>query len=596
MKGSPGEPPAVDNGLIDKNPPADRIFTVKNILIVNILIIAFLAVAAFIILLLSGMQIHELHSFLASYYVYLLEFNFFLLLCACFFNIRYIREICREIGKKPLLLLLLLAVAGMILVSAVTPRHHRSFYDEDIYNSIGQCIASPHKRAVMCNEGYYENGELNVATEEYNKQPAGYPHLISIIFRIFGTNEIHSFVMNNVLFGLTIIVVFFISFLLFKNTFAGLMASLAFFCIPANLQWFNTSSVEPAAAFFAALAVFALLLYIRNKKPATLFFFAVSLAFSFNFRTESIIIAFVALLVILLKDIRILKRRDLYIFGVLFLILSTGIFLHLYSVRDYDWGAGENVKKISTDFLLPHLSTNTLFYFNNAFFPVFFTLLAITGLVFYKNREHIRDKLILLGWFVVFWAMFLVFYAGEYNYNDWLSIRFTVLTHVPLSILIGLGASFLRGLLTARFKRIPAVLPLLVIANLVYFMPYIRSEAGGENEMSRMDHHYAMEFISLMPGNSIIYTHNPNMFLIHKQSAVQTSSETYRPGIIEYHRQRFNDNVYIHYNYWSNFPNDLQRGFTELILNKYKYEIIKEYYYKQYKYGLYKITGIRESG
>lgn len=104
-----------------------------------------------------------------------------------------------------------------------------------------------------------------------------------------------------------------------------------------------------------------------------------------------------------------------------------------------------------------------------------------------------------------------------------------------------------------------------------------------------------MEFIKLLPENSIIFTHNPNMFLIHKQSAIQSSSETYRPGIIEQHLGRFKGGVYVHFNYWSSVSySKLQRDFTENILNKYAYTILKEYYYKNYKYGLYKITGLKE--
>jgi hypothetical protein len=111
-----------------------------------------------------------------------------------------------------------------------------------------------------------------------------------------------------------------------------------------------------------------------------------------------------------------------------------------------------------------------------------------------------------------------------------------------------------------------------------------------------MDHKYAMEFIKLLPENSIIFTHNPNMFLINKQSAIQTSSETYKPGTIEQLRQRFKGGVYVHFNYWSSVSySKLQRDFTENILNKYDYTILEEHPYKTYKYGLYKITGLRKT-
>jgi len=210
------------------------------------------------------MRIQNLQTFLSIYYVYLLEIHFFLLIIAFIFNFKYIKEIFAQIGNKRLLLLLLISIIGVSSTSLINPRNHRIYYDEDIYSSIGQCIAY-HKHAVMCNEGYYENNELKVVAEEYNKQPAGYPYLISVIFRIFGTNELYVFIYNNIIFGLAAIVIFLISFLLFNDIFASLAACLSYILIPINIQWFNTCAIEPSAGFFASIAVLANgRIYARN--------------------------------------------------------------------------------------------------------------------------------------------------------------------------------------------------------------------------------------------------------------------------------------------------------------------------------------------
>jgi 4-amino-4-deoxy-L-arabinose transferase-like glycosyltransferase len=227
---------------------------------------------------------NKFHSFLSWYYVYLLELNFFLLITAFIFSFKYIKKIFSEIQNKHLLLLILIAILGILSTSFLAPRIHRIFYDEDIYNDIAQNIAH-NKKAVMSNEGYYENNELQVIAEEYNKQPPAYPYLISVIFRILGTNELFTFILNNIIFGLTIIVIFLISFLLFKDIFASFIACLSYIVIPINLQWFNTCAVEPSTAFFTSLAVLASLLYIKDKKPVNLFFVVTSLAFSLSFRT-----------------------------------------------------------------------------------------------------------------------------------------------------------------------------------------------------------------------------------------------------------------------------------------------------------------------
>jgi len=537
------------------------------------------------------MLANKLQSFLSTYYVYLLELNFFLLIVAFIFSFKHIKKIFEEIENKYLLLLLFLAVLGVCSTAFIAPRAHRIFYDEDIYNSIAQNIAH-HKRAVMCNEGYYENNELKVIAEEYNKQPPGYPYLISVIFRTFGTNELFTFVLNNIIFGLMVIIVFLISFLLFKDIFVSFIACLSYILIPVNLQWFNTCAVEPSTAFFTSLAVLATLIYIRDKKPVNLFFVVTSLAFSLNFRTESFLLFAIVGLIYLIKEPRIFKRKEFYTFGILLFFLSTAIILHLYSVRGQSWGA--EGAKVSLAYFPYNFVTNLLFYFNNKEFPIIFSIFALIGFSFY-NKGYIKDKIILLGWFLTFWGVFLFFYAGSYRFSDGLSIRFSLLSYVPLAIFAGLGVSAVGKFLKKKIKSIRMISILLIILSFTWFLPFVRSKTKGESELCRMDRKYAMEFVSLLPLNSIIYTHNPNMFLINKKSAIQTSAETYNPGVVERHLNRFKGGVYIHYNYWSHVDySDIQREFTANILEKYDYEIIKEYHYKNHKYGLYKITGLKE--
>jgi len=537
------------------------------------------------------MLANKLQSFLSTYYVYLLEVNFFLLIVAFIFSFKHIKKIFAEIESKYLILLAFISVLGICATAFVVPRTHRIFYDEDIYNSIAQNIAH-HKKAVMCNEGYYENNELRVIGEEYNKQPQGYPYLISVIFRTFGTNELFTFILNNIIFGLMVIVIFLISYLLFKDIFASLIACLSYILIPVNIQWFNTCAVEPSTVFFTSLAVLASLVYLRDKKPINLLFVVTSLAFSLNFRTESFLVIPIVGLIYLIKEPGIFKRKEFYAFGILLFFLSTAIILHLYSVRGESWGA--EGAKISLDYFLYNLKTNSLFYFNNKEFPVIFSIFAIIGLFFYKNRVYIKEKIILFGWFLTFWGVFLFFYAGSYEFSQGLSIRFSLLSYVPLAIFIGVGVTSIGKLLEKKIKSIKIILILLIILSFTWFLPFIRSKTKGESELCRMDRKYAMEFASLLPLNSIIYTHNPNMFLTNKKSAIQTSSETYNPGIIERHLYRFKGGVYVHYNYWSNVGyDDLQREFTANILEKYDYKIIKEYHYKNHKYGLYKIIGLK---
>jgi hypothetical protein len=164
------------------------------------------------------------------------------------------------------------------------------------------------------------------------------------------------------------------------------------------------------------------------------------------------------------------------------------------------------------------------------------------------------------------------------------------LSYTPLAIFAGLGVSFIKNLLENKVKSIAVILILLIMFNFTWFLPFVRAE-GEEAWEARTGHKYAVEFANLLPDNSIIFTHTPNVFLLNKRSAIQTSSETYHPGLVENYLSRFKGGVYVDFNYWSNVQDAVERGFTETILNRYNYETIREHYYRNYKYGLYKITG-----
>jgi hypothetical protein len=294
-------------------------------------------------------------------------------------------------------------------------------------------------------------------------------------------------------------------------------------------------------------------------------------------------------LILLIKEPSVFKRKELYAFGILFLFLSTAILLHLYSVRGQSWGA--QGAKISFDYFHDNSFTNTVFYLNNRHFPLIFSIFGLIGLFSYKIKERFKDKLVLSIWFLIFWGVFLVFYAGSYRFGQ--DVRFSILSYVPISIFIGIGVSSASNFLEHKIKPIKGILIFLIIFNFTWFLPFIKAE-GEEAWAARNDHRRAVEFAQLLPTNSIIYTHTPNIFLLNKQSAVQSSSAMYNPGIIEQHLNRFKGGVYVHYGYWSNVQDPVQRGFTENILNRYNYEIIKEYYYRDYKYGLYKIINRKD--
>ena len=132
-----------------------------------------------------------------------LELIFVLIVIAIGINSKHFVALWKTVPPKTLAAAGVIIIAGAILVVFVAPRVHRIYYDEDIYENIGQNIAylkgsrtysgggllenmgSVWKnfvgRAGMCNEGKNDYGEYNCFRLEYNKEPNGWAYILSVV-------------------------------------------------------------------------------------------------------------------------------------------------------------------------------------------------------------------------------------------------------------------------------------------------------------------------------------------------------------------------------------------------------------------------------
>jgi hypothetical protein len=481
----------------------------------------------------------------------------------------------------------------------------------------------------MCQFGTFDYGQFNATWLSYYKEPSGWPFLMSLVFQLFGTDELYAFVLNNAIFAGGVLVVFFIVWNLSGRFFPAFSAALVFALIPHNLIWSNTVAAEPSAAFFAGLAVLCLVIYLKTNKARHLFMPAVVLPLACQMRPESGLIllwAVIALIVCFRDENKVIEgkgqregeeggeqkggmvkergrirgvlfRKEIWTAGIITLIFLMPHLFHLYVTGGESWGA-QGVK-FSMEFFWNNLSFNGPYYLNNATFPAFFTVLALVGLVF--ARFDLRWRLIILLWFVLFWGIFLFFYAGSYNYGA--DVRFALVTYMPLAVLAGMGAerilSWMKGLaekgsgLGAPVRVNGKTVGILIILVLIFvclpFLPLVRT-VGQEAWGARHDHQYAREFIKKVPARSIVLTHNPTMFFVWGQSAIQAYAGIENPDIIQNLMDKYQGHVYFHYNFWCNVRSDANRGICEGIRAKYNLEEIDRATEQTYEYALYKMS------
>jgi hypothetical protein len=195
----------------------------------------------------------------------------------------------------------------------------------------------------------------------------------------------------------------------------------------------------------------------------------------------------------------------------------------------------------------------------------------------------------MLTWFVLFWGIFLSFYAGSYTYGA--DVRFALLSFMPLAILAGLGGGTIVKWIRKAIKS-TNMAGVLVIAVLmlcwIQFLPLIRLE-GQEAWGARYDHIYAREFIKKIPKRSIVLTHIPTMFLLWGQNAIQTYAGINNPDIIRDLIEKYQGHVYFHCNYWCNTDKDINQSLCKGIRERYQLEAVATAHQQKYEYGLYKM-------
>jgi len=544
-----------------------------------------------------------------------LEINFFLIILAIGINIRVFKKVFNGIPKNVWLFLGAIFMVGLLITMFVVPREHRIYYDEDIYQNIGQNIAylkssGAHRgegfwestgnlwkrvvgRAGMCNDGKIEYGEYGCDRLEYNKEPNGWAYLLSVVFRLCGVHELAAFLTTNLIYGLSILTVFFIGYLLFKSSLVGVYAALIFALTPEFMIWSNTTAVEPSAAFFPGLALFSILIFIKSREIKSLYLAVVMTAFAVQFRPESIMLLGVIGLVILFWGRDELKSGEFYLLLSIFFILIIPLLVHLYAVKDVGWGSAG--PKFSLKFFKENFRVNSLFYLKNIRFPALFTILFGLGIALKREKEGIegstflwKEKAVVILWFLLFWGIFIFFYAGSYNYGA--DVRFCLLSSMPIGLLAGNGAASLVNILRQRLKLsyVNYVLASIIIFSFLPFLPFVRAitqEAWG----ARADHRFAQEMAKAIPDDSLVLTHNPNMFLLWGKSAAQASLATEHRRDFNRLFYRYRGGIYFHYNFWCNVPDPLQNSFCKNILERYDCTLVMSFKEKNYKYELYKI-------
>ena len=500
-----------------------------------------------------------------------------------------LREAARLLDRRDVLAMTLPLALAVGLTTGMAHRTNRVYYDEQIYQNIGQNLADS-RRAQMCNDGAIDNGRLRCSIGEYNKEPYAYPHVLSLAYRAFGVGTTPPFVVNAVATGLAVCFVYLLVAVLFEDRLAAFFAALLLALTPEQIMWSATAAAEPSASCACLAALLAAAWFVRSRSTASLVGAAVAAAYAIQFRPESLLIVPVIALLIWQRAREEFTRPRLWWGALLFLALAAVHVGHLVAVRNDSWGTTHG--RLSLGYVAANLRVNGWFYLADARFPAAYTLLALFAL--FRRRAE-AGRLALALYFLLFFGIALLFYAGSYDYGA--DVRYSLATYPSLVGLAGLGAAgLLRGLGRVGFQR-PAFCALVsaLAVQFLWYLPVVRSTSDGA-WAARADVQFARSLVPDLRGSSYVLTQNPGMFQVWGVSAGQISLAVANPARLDALAQRYAGGVYVHWNFWCNTQDPVQSDLCAQVLKLRPVELVREEWERGQRYALYRLKSSPPSG
>lgn len=499
-------------------------------------------------------------------------------------GLRLARELAHGLDRRDLLAMAAVGTAALALTVLVAPRTNRIFYDEQIYQGIAQNL-SDLKRAQMCNDGTVEYGRLQCWSGEYNKQPYAYPHVLSLAYRLFGVHPSTAFVVNTLAMVATVCAVYLLAFLLFADRTGALFAGLLIALMPEQLIWSATAAVEPTASLACVVALVAVVLARRSGSAAALAGAGAIVAYAMQFRPESLLILAVVAVLASRRSPAVIAGPRLAWVGLLACALLAVHLAHLWVVRNEGWGTSG--ARLSLDYVMANLRVNGPFHLGDGRFPVAYTVLALIGLA---ARGWRAERVAMLVYFLVFFGMDLLFYAGSYNYGA--DVRYSLLTYPPIAVLGGLGAARVAARMAPHLSAVSRAVPALAAAlvfQFLWYVPLVRATTE-EAWAARADVRFARAFSVDLPPNSYVLTHNPSMFHVWGVNAGQMSLVTSNPAVVEYLAMRYAGGVYVHWNFWCNVADRVQVEYCRAALAAAPSTVTREFRERNQRFAFHRLS------
>jgi len=524
-------------------------------------------------------------SIYQNYAFYVLWFVFISLIAFVFLNIKTIVKQFKGIKGKTWIILILIFLTGFSLRFLVFPHVHLMYIDEPWYLELAKNMNQKHN-PVVCKYIDYNTEQCNAPTK-----PLGWPFLISIVFLIFGLNNYYALYLGSLIGSFSIILIFLLTYLIFKNQKIALWSSFLLALTPIYILWSNSAETNSTSVFFVMLTMLFFIIYAKNKQKSILILTILSLFFTALIRFENIILAAILFLVyIKLRKFnskaafwRFLNAYYASIFLIILIIMILGLFYSISILRPYSSTNIFNYYFLLFFFFLKIIS------FNYIYLP-----LAVLSL-FLMNKKDYNGILYLIISFIFFFFLYL-----PLSFESRMALT-------PGIFVIILSAFSLEKLSNIFSKYIPIIrvfiiLILLFLLGLNLSENYKKSFDGFMYSMSSIDFNNhkletenVLQIKNIIPNNCYVISEFPIVLTsISNMKGLGTGVAVNNPNIIDNLIKKKECVYYYHDGYCTESILSPSLGSDrrcKKMLEIFDYELVKKFYIGEINHYLFKITG-----
>lgn len=344
----------------------------------------------------------------------------------------------------------------------------------------------------------------------------GYPYLISLLFKIFGTHDLIAMVISGVSSSLTIILVFLVFFILFRSQRGALFAAAIFSVSPLDIYVAHTAAVRPVAIFFMCLALLYYFLAVQKNKIIHWVSAALCLSYAVYIRLEFYLLLipiFIYFGYSLWKKEKTIKNLSYFLLFLLIFLIHQLIALNWLINSNFGLTGGSHptfslayisaFPKIFKYFFVPHYQPDFFL-----FIP-FISILFILGVLFSFRRENYSPEvifvLILLSTFLL---SITLFFRGS---DTGEGVRYLQLIIVPYSI----TAAWFADRILKKIKSSRGIflgIGLTLLFSMPFFKENIKLSLFKDGRLGEKIVRGYYDIYLKLPKNVLLFTYQPQVF------------------------------------------------------------------------------------